>query len=120
MYAKRRWVLAGIIWRHLNTVCLWCTDNMNPISVDFTKKHGKLRPRLHGAGYMPNMGSASYLGFADEFSKLNFHEARTHDQALANPGQRVIDTHFVFPNINADPAELIHQHCQFFTFRRHV
>ncbi len=35
---------------------------------------------------------------------MNFSALRTHDWPLINAGQRIIDTHFVFPLMNQDPA----------------
>ena len=37
--------------------------------------------------------------------KMNFTATRTHDWALVNSGERIIDTHFIFPLINLDPAD---------------
>jgi hypothetical protein len=76
-----------------------------PVLVDFSTPNGKLRHRLHSSGFMPNMSSRNIRDFSNEFKELNFLEARTHDQALTNPGQRVVDTHFVFPNMHADPSD---------------
>jgi xylan 1,4-beta-xylosidase len=71
--------------------------------VDFGTPKGKLRHRLHSSGFMPNISKRRISDFSETFKKLNFLEARTHDQAAANPGQRVVDTHFVFPNMKAEP-----------------
>ncbi len=77
----------------------------NRTVIDFGTSKGTLRHRLHSSGFMPNISRQGIRDFSDAFEKLHFLEARTHDQALANPGQRVVDTHFVFPRINADPAD---------------
>jgi len=79
--------------------------NDKSVLVDFGTPNGKLRHRLHSSGFMPNVSSRSIRDFSGDFKELNFLEARTHDQALTNPGQRVVDTHFVFPNMKADPAD---------------
>lgn len=39
------------------------------------------------------------------FKKMHLTEARTHDWALVNAGQRMIDTHFIFPLMHLDPAD---------------
>lgn len=75
------------------------------VIVDFGAPQGKLRHRLHSSGFMPNISKQNIRDFSEDFKQLHFLEARTHDQALANPGQRVVDTHFVFPNLNADPSD---------------
>lgn len=72
---------------------------------DFGTEAGVLRHRLHSSGYMPNISRQGIRDATDEFRELHFLEARTHDQALVNPGQRVVDTHFVFPNMKADPSD---------------
>ena len=36
---------------------------------------------------------------------LNLWGARTHDWALINAGQRICDTHFVFPLFHLDPSD---------------
>jgi hypothetical protein len=54
---------------------------------------------------MPNISTQDIHDFSADFARLHFYEARTHDQALTNAGQRVVDTHFVFPNIKADPTD---------------
>jgi len=79
--------------------------NTPAVSVDFSAPDGKLKRRLHSSGYMPNISRQNICDFTKEFKDLNFLEARTHDQAIANPGQRVVDTHFIFPNMKADPAD---------------
>ena len=79
---------------------------MNAVArIDFAAPDGMLRRRLHSSGFMPDIAFQNIHDFSDAFRKLHFLEARTHDQALANPGERVVDTHFVFPNLRADPAD---------------
>lgn len=79
--------------------------NEKATTVDFGTPKGTLRHRLHSSGFMPNISRQNISDFTDAFAKLHFLEARTHDQALVNPGQRVVDTHFVFPNMNGDPTD---------------
>lgn len=74
-------------------------------SIDFSIPKGKLNHRLHSSNFMPNVSSQNINDFSEKFAKMHFHEARTHDQALSNPGQRVVDTHFIFPNMKDDPAD---------------
>jgi xylan 1,4-beta-xylosidase len=81
------------------------STNEKTAAVDFGAPKGKLRRRLHSSGFMPNISAQNISDFTPAFEKLHFLEARTHDQALVNEGQRVVDTHFVFPMMNADPAD---------------
>lgn len=74
-------------------------------TINFGNPKGQLRHRLHSSNFMPNVSLQHVRDFTGEFAKMHFHEARTHDQALANPGQRVVDTHFVFPHMRNDPAD---------------
>lgn len=76
-----------------------------PMKADFGTRNGMIRKRLHGSNYMPNISSQNVVDFNREFAELHLTESRTHDQALNNPGQRVVDTVFVFPREEADPAD---------------
>lgn len=72
---------------------------------DFGEVVGKVRPELHGSG----MGGQLVGGISGRESELlgplGLWGARTHDWALINPGQRICDTHFVFPLMHLDPAD---------------
>ncbi len=69
--------------------------------VDFSRLAGKIDPKLHGSSYAPELldKNPRHRFFGD----LNLTLARTHDLALVNRGQRVVDTHFVFPLESLDP-----------------
>ena len=71
---------------------------------DFRQTVGAFNLRLHSSNSAPNLASRGIGDFTPMFKKMKFHSARTHDWALWNPGQRIIDTHFVFPLIHLDPA----------------
>ena len=71
---------------------------------DFRQTVGAFNLRLHSSNSAPNLASRGIWDFTPMFKKMKFHSARTHDWALWNPGQRIIDTHFVFPLIHLDPA----------------
>ena len=73
--------------------------------VDFNRITGKLRPEQHGSNSCPPLYPRGLLNFDAEFKKMNFWGSRTHDWALWNNGQRMIDTHFVFPLMHLDPAD---------------
>ena len=72
--------------------------------LDFTDRVGKIRRALHSSGWggqLTGRNSARY----EQIRPLNLKAARTHDWALANPGQRVCDLHFIFPLLHADTAD---------------
>ena len=73
------------------------------MSADFSTKTGVLRRSLHSSGFAPRSVSAGNL--AELVKELNFEYTRTHDHALVNPGQRIIDTHFLFPLMHLDPKD---------------
>ena len=74
-------------------------------SVDLNAPDGAIKKALHGSGYMPTICNQANFNGNDHFKALNFTYSRTHDQALNNPGQRVVDTIFVFPLEKLDPAD---------------
>ena len=75
------------------------------VTVDFSKGRGKLRKLLHGVNYMPNISWQSIFDFSEDYAKMHFTVARTHDQALNNAGQRIVDTHLIFSRFDADAED---------------
>ena len=73
------------------------------LSADFTVETGPVRPELHSSGYAPKIASNGNI--TKEIKELNFDYTRTHDLALINPGQRVVDNHFIFPLSNLDAKD---------------
>ena len=73
--------------------------------VDFGAVEGKLNPRQHGSNSSQTLAHQGFLNFREEMKAMHFHATRTHDWALWNYGQRMIDTHFVFPLMKLDPAD---------------
>ena len=65
------------------------------LSADFAAEKGRVRRELHSSGYAPMI--AGFGNLQAEIKSLNFHSVRTHDLALVNAGQRVVDAHFIFP-----------------------
>lgn len=75
---------------------------------DFSKITGKLNVKQHGANCCPPLygrGAGKNLPVDINFRRMNFWGSRTHDWALWNPGQRMIDTHFIFPLEHADETD---------------
>jgi hypothetical protein len=75
------------------------------VTVDFGLEAGRIRQRLHGAGFSPSFAFRGIQDLTPALKEMNFSALRTHDWALFNPGQRIIDTHFVFPLMNQDPSD---------------
>ena len=76
--------------------------------VDFTRITGKLNHAQHGCNAFPPLygrGFAANDTVDEQFKKMNFHSSRTHDWALWNSGQRMVDTHFIFPLMHLDPKD---------------
>ena len=71
---------------------------------DFRVSAGTFNLRIHSSNTAPNLASRGIWDFTPAFRKMRFHSARNHDWALWNPGQRIVDTHFVFPLIHLDPT----------------
>ena len=78
------------------------TGKIGKITADFSRSRGRINPMLHCSNYMPNISNQRISDFSEQYKQLHFTAARTHDQALNNPGQRVVDTHFVFPRFDVD------------------
>ena len=70
------------------------------MTADFSKEIGPVRRELHSSGYSPKIDSNGNL--TEQIKSMNFDYVRTHDLALINPGQRVVDTHFIFPLMHLD------------------
>ena len=75
------------------------------LSVDFSKGIGKIRRELHASSFGGQLVGISMDAVRDMVVPLGLSAARTHDWALVNPGQRICDTHFLFPLPGKDPAD---------------
>ena len=75
------------------------------VNADFTTVVGKIKPRLHSSNFAPPLSSRGISNMTEMYRRMNFHSSRTHDWALWNAGQRLIDTHFIFPLFHLDPAD---------------
>ncbi len=73
-------------------------------TVDFTKVAGKVRHELHSSGFGPMICSCPPSAIAD-IKEMNLLNARTHDWALINPGQRVCDYFHIFPLQHLDAKD---------------
>ena len=70
---------------------------------DFSKEVGPVRRALHSSGYAPKICSNGNM--TEQIKSMNFDYVRTHDLALINSGQRVVDTHFIFPLMHLDAKD---------------
>lgn len=75
------------------------------IQADFTKEIGKINPRQHSSNFAPQLANRGITGMSAMYKRMNFESSRTHDWALWNQGERLIDTHFVFPLMHLDPKD---------------
>ncbi len=75
-------------------------------TVDFSKKTGRdVNPWLHCAGFAPSFSNRGVRNTDELLQDLNLTAVRTHDWALLNAGQRIVDTHFIFPLMHLDPKD---------------
>ncbi len=74
-------------------------------AVDFTKETGKIRKELHSSGWTPRSSPRAIQNDDDAVRALNMTYARTHDWALVNSGQRVIDYQNIFPLFDKDATD---------------
>ena len=72
------------------------------VTVDFSKIVGKVNPLLHSSGCAPRLYPRAIRHDDADIRAMGFAATRTHDWALWNNGQRIIDTHFVFPLMHLD------------------
>ena len=72
---------------------------------DFGQSAGHFNRNLHCSNTAPNLAHRGIRDFTNDYKRMKFTWSRTHDWALWNQGQRVVDTPFIFPLMHLDPAE---------------
>ncbi|MBQ9336200.1 MAG: hypothetical protein IJS14_02745 [Lentisphaeria bacterium] len=72
---------------------------------DFGRAAGHFNRNQHGSNTAPNLSNRGVRDFTPDYKRMKFAWSRNHDWALWNHGQRVVDTHFVFPLMHLDPAD---------------
>ncbi|MBQ0031680.1 MAG: hypothetical protein KBT68_02635, partial [bacterium] len=75
------------------------------VTVDFTADAGVIRPALHSSGWAPRSYPRSIQNDDAAVKAMNLDYARTHDWALVNQGQRVVDYQYIFPLIDKDAKD---------------
>ena len=75
------------------------------LAVDFTGDAGALRPALHSSGWGPQSYPRSIYNSDADIRAMNLAYARTHDWALINDGQRVVDYQYIFPLFHLDAKD---------------
>lgn len=75
------------------------------VAVDFSAATGRIRPELHSSGCAPRLYPRAIRHDDADIRAMGCHATRTHDWALWNNGQRIVDTHFVFPLMHLDPKD---------------
>ena len=75
------------------------------VTVVFTNVVGEVNPKIHSSGWGPRIYPRAIRRDEPDLKPLNLYAARTHDWALVNQGQRVVDTHFIFPLMHLDAKD---------------
>lgn len=75
------------------------------VTVDFAKPTGTVNPLLHSSGCAPRLYPRAIRHDDADIRAMGFAATRTHDWALWNNGQRIIDTHFIFPLMHLDAKD---------------
>ena len=75
------------------------------LEVDFSKDMGEVRPALHSSGWSPRSSIRFIRNDDVAIRAMNLDYARTHDWALVNAGQRVVDYQYIFPLFDKDPKD---------------
>ena len=74
-------------------------------TADFTQEIGCLRKALHSSGWAPRSYPRSIQNDDANVAAMNLTYARTHDWALVNDGQRVVDYQYIFPLFHLDAKD---------------
>ena len=74
-------------------------------TIDFTAPTGPINKWLHCSGYGPRSYPRSLENDDKDLAALHLTAARTHDWALINDGQRIVDTQYLFPLEHLDPSD---------------
>ena len=75
------------------------------VTVDFSRQTGEINPRLHSSGCAPCLYPRAIRNDDAQIKAMGCYATRTHDWALWNNGQRIVDTHFIFPLMHLDPKD---------------
>lgn len=75
------------------------------LPVDFAKDSGTLNKDIHSSGWAPRSYPRSIQNDDAALKALNLTYTRTHDWALVNSGQRIIDYQYIFPLFNKDAKD---------------
>ena len=65
-------------------------------TIDFSVPSGRINKWLHCSGYGPRSYPRSLENDDKDLAALHLTAARTHDWALINDGQRIVDTQYLF------------------------
>ena len=73
--------------------------------IDFSRTVGTMRREVHSASWGPRSSDRGNIDDDADLKALNLHGWRSHDAPLVSTGQRVVDTHFVFPLLHLDAKD---------------
>jgi len=74
-------------------------------SADFGEKVREIRPALHSSGWAPRLYPRRINNDDAVIKSMRFTYTRTHDWALVNSGQRIVDTCRIFPLSHLDAKD---------------
>ena len=75
------------------------------ISVDFSKKCGKLKP-YHAVSEGPRTGGVNlFSDVSREFSEIGIPLVRLHDVEYPYGSNQFVDIHCIFPDFSKDPSD---------------
>lgn len=75
------------------------------LTVDFSKDSGALNKDIHSSGWTPRSSPRAIQNDDDAVKALNMTYTRTHDWALVNAGQRIVDYQYIFPLFAKDAKD---------------
>ena len=85
----------------LFSVAISAVSLAKPLSADFTKETRPINRALHSSGYAPKVTMSN----RNEIKAFSFEYTRTHDLALFDSAQRILDTYFIFPLMHLDAKD---------------
>ena len=74
------------------------------LTADFSETDGPIKA-VNGTNLGPRLVTSRYNGQQKLFNDAHFGLVRLHDAPWDNPGARLVDMHYIFGNMNDDPAD---------------
>ena len=99
--------VAAFLWHGTQAACPGAETENAPsvtLSADFSQTIGKIKP-VNGTNLGPRLVTSRYNGQQKLFNDAHFGLVRLHDAPWDNPTLRLVDVHYIFGNMNDDPAD---------------